>query len=208
MRVELLDGIPMFPGFMSPPTMDYKGYLDFVIAHEHRSHPAAQAYFFRALDLRACGALSVFDINFFVRDIVQGLLDQDEESEPPGLVTIVDEIFDLAKSRAPGLGRGPGSLERERLATGELPVIRLKELEKCGAGSIILQCLIDVQGFWNWDNREQLIEYDDDDRYEKDTREQARAVTKLFSEAAKAKACPLLAELISDDESADSRRAA
>ena len=46
--------------------------------------------------------------------------------------------------------QGPGSLEKARLKTGELPVITLKETERCGAGSIIMQCLTDVQGFWNW----------------------------------------------------------
>ena len=51
--------------------LDYKGYLDFVIAHEHREHPASLAYFFRALDLHACGTLGVFDVHYFVRDIVQ-----------------------------------------------------------------------------------------------------------------------------------------
>ena len=62
--------------------LDYKGYLDFVIAHEHRSHPNAIHYFFRTLDLSSCGYLSVFDVNYFVRDIVQGLIDSGDE--PPG----------------------------------------------------------------------------------------------------------------------------
>ena len=53
-----------------------------------------------------------------------------------------------------------------------------------------------VQGFWNWDNREQLIEYDDEDRYEKDQREAARTVTKLFQQAARSKRAPLLTDLI------------
>ena len=59
--------------------LDYKGYLDFVIAHEHRSHPAALAYFFRSLDLHASGKLGVFEVNYFVRDIVQGLIDSGDE---------------------------------------------------------------------------------------------------------------------------------
>ena len=40
-RVELLDGIPMFPGFMSPPTMDYKGYLDYIDEWLGRETPIA-----------------------------------------------------------------------------------------------------------------------------------------------------------------------
>ena len=178
--------------------LDYKGYLDFVISCEHRSHPACLAYLFRVLDLDGVGSLGVFEVNYFVRDIVQGLIDSGDE--PPELPTIVDEVFDLSKMRKGKLSKSkPGSLERARLASGSLPRITLADLVGCGAGQIVMQCLIDVQGFWNWDNRESLIEYDDEDRYEKDTREAAREVTKLFTGAARAKTPPAVASLVGDD---------
>ena len=41
-----------------------------------------------------------------------------------------------------------------------------------------------------------MIEYDDEDRYEKDQREAARTVTKLFQQAARSKRAPLLTDLI------------
>ena len=55
------------------------------------------------------------EVNYFVRDIVQGLLDSGDE--PPEQTTIVDEMFDLSKMRKPRArtGNGAGSLERERL---------------------------------------------------------------------------------------------
>ena len=194
--------------------LDYKGYLDFVISCEHRSHPQCLAYLFRILDLDSCGSLGVFDVHYFVRDIVQGLLDSGDE--PPELHTIVDEIFDLAKMRKPRArsSNGQGSLERARLNAGDLPRITLAEIAGSGAGSIIMQCLIDVQGFWNWDNRESLIEYEDEDRYEKDQKEAAKKVTLLFSAAARQKRGASLLELLGggeeDDEasaSAESRAA-
>lgn len=175
--------------------LDYKGYLDFVIAHEHRSHPAALAYFFRSLDLHASGKLGVFEINYFVRDIVQGLIDSGDE--PPGLGTIVDEVFDLVKGRS-HKSRGAGALERGRVVSGAMPTLSLTEFVHCGAGSIVMQMLIDVQGFWNWDNRESLIEYDDDDRYAKDELEAARRTTILFSHAAHRRSAPSIAALQGD----------
>ena len=56
-----------------------------MIASEHRSHPASIGYFFRALDLSCSGYIDVFALNFFVRDIVQGLIDAGDE--PPMLET-------------------------------------------------------------------------------------------------------------------------
>ena len=57
-------------------------------------------------------------------------------------------------------------------------------------------------GFWNWDNRESLIEYDDDDRFEKDERAAAKATSLVFSHAAKARPAPLIAELEPDVQEA------
>ena len=111
----------------------HAGYLDFVISCEHRSHPQCLAYLFRILDLDSCGSLGVFDVHYFVRDIVQGLLDSGDE--PPELHTIVDEIFDLAKMRKPRArsSNGQGSLERARLNAGDLPRITLAEIAGSGA---------------------------------------------------------------------------
>lgn len=47
--------------------MDYKTYLDFVLALENRSEPQALHYLFRVLDVRALGYLDVFALNFFFR---------------------------------------------------------------------------------------------------------------------------------------------
>lgn len=51
--------------------MDYKTYLDFVLALENRREPQALTYFFRILDVRQEGSLNIFVFNYFFRDIIK-----------------------------------------------------------------------------------------------------------------------------------------
>ena len=121
-----------------------------MISCEHRSQPASLAYLFRVLDLQSTGSLGAFEVNYFVRDIVQGLLDTGDE--PPELPTIVDEVFDLAKMRKPkcrsynmGAGVLPGGGGLLSRDASQPPRITLAELRGSGAGAIIMQMLTDVQ---------------------------------------------------------------
>lgn len=47
--------------------MDYKTYLDLVLALENRSEPQALAFFFKILDIKSCGYLDAFTLNYFFR---------------------------------------------------------------------------------------------------------------------------------------------
>lgn len=47
--------------------MDYKTYLDLVLALENRSEPQALAFLFRILDIKSCGYLDAFTLNYFFR---------------------------------------------------------------------------------------------------------------------------------------------
>ncbi len=47
--------------------MDYKSYLDFVLALENRNEPQSLQYLFKILDIQQKGYLNAFDINFFFR---------------------------------------------------------------------------------------------------------------------------------------------
>ena len=51
--------------------MDYKTFLDFVLAMENKKTPQALTYFFRILDVYHKGALDTFVINMFFRPVVQ-----------------------------------------------------------------------------------------------------------------------------------------
>ena len=75
--------------------MDYRGFLDFVLAAENRNTPQALAYFFRLLDLRKLGYIDAFAIHYFFREVAKRL--------PAGeKVTVEDvktEIFDMVKPK-------------------------------------------------------------------------------------------------------------
>ena len=47
--------------------MDYKTYLDFVLAMENKKEPQSLQYLFRIMDVRQEAYLSVFSLHFFFR---------------------------------------------------------------------------------------------------------------------------------------------
>ena len=49
--------------------MDYKTYLDFVLAIENKREPAALQYLFKLLDVQQKNYLTQFDLNYFFRAI-------------------------------------------------------------------------------------------------------------------------------------------
>lgn len=49
--------------------MDYKGYLNFVLAIENRHEPQSLRYLFKFLDIKNQGYLDSFTINYFSRVI-------------------------------------------------------------------------------------------------------------------------------------------
>ena len=54
--------------------MDYKTYLDFVLALENRKEPQAINYFFKILDVKHQGFLNTFCLNYFFRDILKQVI--------------------------------------------------------------------------------------------------------------------------------------
>lgn len=53
--------------------MDYKTFLDFVLAMENKKSPQAIQYFWRVLDVYNKGAIDTFVINMFFRSVIQML---------------------------------------------------------------------------------------------------------------------------------------
>jgi serine/threonine-protein phosphatase 2A regulatory subunit B'' len=112
--------------------MNYKGFLEFVLAMDNKKAPEAIQYFWRILDVYHKGAIDSFIINMFFRSIIQKL----EAMEKCGfnVEDIKDEIFDMAKP--------------------ELPMaITLADLIKCQQGDIIVSMLIDAKAFFDYDQR-------------------------------------------------------
>lgn len=53
--------------------MDYKTFLDFVLAMENKKSPQALQYFWRVLDVFHKGGIDTFVINMFFRAVIQKL---------------------------------------------------------------------------------------------------------------------------------------
>ena len=53
--------------------MDYKAFLDFVLAMENKKTPQALGYYWKILDVYHKGAIDSFVINMFFKDVVKKL---------------------------------------------------------------------------------------------------------------------------------------
>lgn len=122
--------------------MDYKSYLDFVLAMSYKGTPEAIAYFFRLLDLERRGRLSAFEVSYFFRAVVDKF---EEIGEEPNCTVedVQDEIFDMVKPRDP-------------------MHITLHDLVNCKVGDTIVGMLTDVNDFWRYDRREQFMGHENE----------------------------------------------
>uniref|UniRef100_A0A4W3GKA7 Serine/threonine-protein phosphatase 2A regulatory subunit B'' subunit gamma n=1 Tax=Callorhinchus milii TaxID=7868 RepID=A0A4W3GKA7_CALMI len=121
--------------------MDYKTYLDFVLALENRKEPAALQYIFKLLDMENKGYLNVFSLNFFFRAIQEQMKLHGQEAV--SFQDVKDEIFDMVKPKDPYK-------------------ITLPDLINSGQGDTVSSILIDLNGFWTYENREVLVANDND----------------------------------------------
>lgn len=114
--------------------MDYKTYLDLVLALENRSEPQALAFLFKILDIKECGYLDAFALNYFFRAIQEQMKAHGTE-QPVLFCDVKDELFDMVRPREP-----------ER--------ITLPDLLACGQGETFVSILIEFHGFWAYEHRE------------------------------------------------------
>lgn len=77
--------------------MDYKTFLDFVLAFENKKTIPSLQYFWRILDVYKKGAIDTFVVNMFFRDVIKKL----ESKEKFGfhVEDIKDEIWDMVKPK-------------------------------------------------------------------------------------------------------------
>ena len=111
----------------------FKTFLDFTLAIENKRTPQALRWFFKILDIDKCGFINVETIRLFFRCVMDRMVDIDYSA-----ADVIDEIFDMVKPK-----------RKDR--------ITLKDLIDSGVGHTIVSILIDVNGFWAYDNRETLI---------------------------------------------------
>ncbi|CAM9198360.1 unnamed protein product [Chrysoparadoxa australica] len=108
------------PGDTSEGEMDYKTFLDFVLAMENKQTVQALAYFWKILDVRHDGSLCSC---YFYSDIVKKLAEGGFEA--PNASDVKDEIWDMVK---------PEDGER----------ITFQDLVRSGVGHTVVSILIDM----------------------------------------------------------------
>ncbi|SPQ93958.1 Serine/threonine-protein phosphatase 2A regulatory subunit B'' subunit gamma [Plasmodiophora brassicae] len=115
--------------------MDYKTFLDMELALQKRDTPQGLRYFFNILDVNHVGYLTGYNINLFFRAVLAKM--KEFGLEPVRVEDVINEVFDMV---------GPSDPER----------IFYDDLLRSGVGHTVVSILIDVNGFWAYDNRESL----------------------------------------------------
>ena len=124
--------------------MDYKAYLDFVLAMENRKETQALQYFFRILDLNKDGYLHLMNLNYFFKGI-QLMLNECGHDHIK-FEDVQNEIFDMVRPSHPWK-------------------ITLQDLIRSGQGETVINILIDLDGFWMYENRENILAENQDPDY-------------------------------------------
>jgi serine/threonine-protein phosphatase 2A regulatory subunit B'' len=103
--------------------MDYKTFLDFVLAMENKKSQHSLQYFWRVLDIYHKGAIDTFVINMFFRSVITKL--ETRVQTDYKIDDLKDELWDMAKPASPFC-------------------ITLQDLVQSGVGDIIVSILTDA----------------------------------------------------------------
>jgi len=120
--------------------MDYKTFLDFVLAMENKKTPQSLHYFWRVLDVFHKGAVDTFIINMFFQPVIKKL--EQKMGAEYKVDDLKDELWDMAKPAMPYC-------------------ITLQDLIKCGVGDTIVSMLTDAKAFYDYDQRESGVDSSD-----------------------------------------------
>ncbi|KZV51221.1 tonneau [Dorcoceras hygrometricum] len=121
--------------------MDFESFLDFVLALENKDTTEGLTYLFRCLDLGGRGFLTTADIHTLFRDVHQKWIEGGNYELC--IEDVRDEIWDMVKPSDPLM-------------------ITLADLLACKQGGTVASMLIDVRGFWAHDNRENLLQEEEE----------------------------------------------
>lgn len=124
--------------------LDFKSYLDFVLAMWNPGSRPAIKYFWRVIDYKKKGYLDADSIRPFISQILKTLHSArvgDYSSFDPH--AIVSELMDMV-----GCYQGVG---------GNPPCVHLQDLLMHSQGGVFLHVLVDAMAFWRYDNRESLL---------------------------------------------------
>eukprot|EP00607_Mallomonas_marina_P008262 CAMPEP_0182417434 /NCGR_PEP_ID=MMETSP1167-20130531/1892_1 /TAXON_ID=2988 /ORGANISM="Mallomonas Sp, Strain CCMP3275" /LENGTH=227 /DNA_ID=CAMNT_0024591017 /DNA_START=211 /DNA_END=894 /DNA_ORIENTATION=+ len=133
-----------------PAEMDYKTFLDLLLALNNRKSLQSIQYFFRLLDLENTKQLTPLSIGYFYDDVCKCL--RSNGYDAPALSDVTAEIFDLVSASS---------------SSG----VTLQELLRSGQGDTVMSMLTDVSAFWRYDNREALMQQNEEEEEEERERE-------------------------------------
>eukprot|EP00755_Sulcionema_specki_P013300 Sspe_Gene.53658::Locus_29637_Transcript_1_1_Confidence_1.000_Length_1697::g.53658::m.53658/K11583/PPP2R3; serine/threonine-protein phosphatase 2A regulatory subunit B'' len=125
-----------FPTYGYKGEIDYKRYLDFVLATEHTQTTAAINFFWKILDIGGCGFLAKPHVRLYAQELSErltssGLMNVETED-------VVQEIFDMVNPADPTR-------------------ITKADIERCGQSNTVLSILVDHRAFHNYDSRESQL---------------------------------------------------
>ena len=75
--------------------MDFKGFVDFVLAMENRRELQSMSYLFRIMDINHVGYLTKFTLWYFFKDIQDKLASG--SNAPVSFDDVATEIFDIVR---------------------------------------------------------------------------------------------------------------
>ncbi|KAI8612731.1 hypothetical protein BC830DRAFT_1194769 [Chytriomyces sp. MP71] len=107
--------------------LDFKGFVDFVIALENPAAPESVAWQFKLLDVESKNVLDEFVLKTLFKGVVDKMIHFQHEA--PNVEDVVNEVFDMANGK-------------------RYHEITLEDLVKCGVGGTITTILTDCRGFW------------------------------------------------------------
>lgn len=128
-----------------PFELDYKGFVYVVLAVSNIRSPSAARFFWRVLDYDRSGRLTAVKIRFFYNAIAKALR---ESYEVPSMELIVTEVFDML--RIPDSQAGAS----------------FEDFVKSKQGHVVISLLLDVNGFWRYDNRDSLANEQEEEEEE------------------------------------------
>jgi serine/threonine-protein phosphatase 2A regulatory subunit B'' len=114
--------------------MDYKSFVDFVIAVEFLPQCSRPQYFWSIFDLDGTGVLTPMTVLHFFRETYQKLVDAGVEAPP--LELVVQELFDIVPTKE------------------SLRITRQEFLAAPQSAGLLSALLIDCLAFWTYENRE------------------------------------------------------
>lgn len=113
--------------------IDFKQFIDFVLAIENRKHPASIQYIWRALDVYHKNAVDTFVVNMFYRHVVKKLINRAKGEYK--IDDIKDEIWDMIKPKS-------------------LHYFTLQDVLESPYSDTVLSLLIDAKSFYLHDQKE------------------------------------------------------